>query len=352
MAFTKNIVTDYGCPIDGTSDCRPAFLAFRSAAQGLDAALTVPAHTYKFLFNAGPVSDAYIFEGIKSLVLSGSGATLSNGGVAGGGFELGSRGLFNDNIHHGRIAAARAADASRFTVGNYALIAAIDLQGAGYPLNPYIFEYVKISGISGAVISFTPSLINSYGTAFPNYEPGNAVNIDQGGPATIYAMPAAWDCDLEYDGITVSQPGIQTYANGRSIKFKTCVCTNSEGIVPSQNQVHKWDNCDFSPCTVEMDKLVSLFDAGNGTTVHQLKFQSSSIQMMTSTGGLTLAAGFNGTPKNAILDSVTSTVSLGPIANGRAESFYASNSTISSIQGLGVTLGDSWCMDDISRDIR
>jgi hypothetical protein len=128
MTITANIVNDYSCPTDGTSDCRAAFLAFKADAQGLDADLTVPAHTYQFLTNTGSNDGYYLFEGIKSLVVHATGATFSDGGFSSGaGFFFGTRGQSDDRTHHARIATAQAGastltvidgNVSRFTIGN------------------------------------------------------------------------------------------------------------------------------------------------------------------------------------------------------------------------------------------
>lgn len=347
MALTKNIVTDYGCPINGTSDCRAAFVAFKADAQGLDADLTIPAHTYQFLNNSGSNDDFYIFEGIKSLVVHATGATFSNGdGSSGTGIQLGTRGLFQDNTHHARIATALAGtttisvtdgNVSRFTSGRYIMVTALDLQGAGYPLNPYYFEYALVSNISGTTITLAAPLANSYLSTFPQYDPGSAGQIDQGGPATIYALPQSWgDANFEFIGLTASQVGQQTYANGRSIKFTDCICTESAGIVPTQNQSHTWSGCDFSACAVELDKCVSLFTVGNGTSVGQLDYQSSSITRTVSTGGLTLGSTV-GTGQKMDLDGVTGgTLSIGPHAYGVADYCNVSNSTLTGVSSITV----------------
>lgn len=351
MPLTKNIVSDYGCPVNGTSDCRAAFLAFKTDAQGLDADLTVPAHTYAFLANAGSNDDFYLFEGIKSLVVHATGATFLNGGSPGsGGFFLGTKSLFNDPNHHARISTAQAGtttltvtdgNISRFTIGRYILITALDLQGAGYPVNPFYFEYALISNISGTTITLTAPLTNTYLSTFPHFDPGGFPGIDQGGPATIYVLPQSWgDADFEFIGLTVTQTGSQTYANGRNIKFTNCTCTTLEGIVPTQNLSHTWSGCNFSACHVEMDKCVSLFTAGNGTSIGKLFYQSSSIERTVSTGGLTFDV-IQGTGKKMELDGITGgTFFTGSLGYGVSDYCNVSNSTLTAISNNSVVEND------------
>lgn len=343
----KNIVTDYSCPTNGTSDCRAAFLAFKVDAQGLDADLTVSG-TYQFLTNAGPLANYYLFEGIKNLTVHGA-ATFSDGGLSSNaGFFLGTQGLTNDASHHARIATAKAGsltisvtdgNVARFTAGRYILITALDLQGAGYPLNPYYFEYVLIRSINGATITLSEPLANTYLSTFPHFDPGSG--IDQGGPATIYVLPQSWgDANFEFIGLTITRTGAQTYANGRSIKYTNCVCTNAEGIVPTQNMFHTWSGCDFSACSVELDKCVSVFRPGNGTSINQLDYQSSSIDKTVSTGGLTFNSTV-GTGKRMELDGVTGgTLSIGPHAYGVADYCSVSNSTVTAVSSISVVEND------------
>lgn len=73
MTLVKNIVTDYACPVDGTTDSRPAFLAFKADAQGQNAILTIPAHTYTLPGNLW-------FYGNQSPFISGS-TTVGDPGV-------------------------------------------------------------------------------------------------------------------------------------------------------------------------------------------------------------------------------------------------------------------------------
>ena len=151
-------------------------------------------------------------------------------------FSLGGVGQINDNAHSVRVATVsagaisvtllNASKASLFTVGNWALITGLDMQGYGYPTNPAFFEYVQITVVNPTTgqITFAAPLQNSHKSTWPLYNAGDAFNIDQGGPATLYALDPSWDTTVEYRGLTISRAG-QTYANGRSVTYRDVTLT-------------------------------------------------------------------------------------------------------------------------------
>ena len=108
MTILKNIVTDFGAIGNGIADDGPKFSDFNIwaiANQGSDQIiLTVPAGTY--LFATG--NDQRWTDGVKDLIVSGYGATLTNNGSATPGFFLGGRGVLNDATHNAAIATVAA----------------------------------------------------------------------------------------------------------------------------------------------------------------------------------------------------------------------------------------------------
>jgi hypothetical protein len=143
-------------------------------------------------------------RGIKNLLVLGYGATISDNNGTGNGFFLGGFGIFGDNQHSSRVATVAAGsttvtlqnprEAIRFQVGNWALMAGLDIIGYGYPPNPAFFEYVQIVAINSATgtITFAAPLKQSYKSTWPLYNAGNAFQSDQGGPATLYALDSSW----------------------------------------------------------------------------------------------------------------------------------------------------------------
>lgn len=337
MTLTRNIVTDYGCPVNGTSDCRPAFLAFKADAQGLDAVLTVPAHTYNFKVNAGSNEDNFIFKGIPSLIVDMTGATVTDDAGAGG-FTLGGSGL-DFTVHNSpRVASARAGDtfvtclnptdALLFPVGRGALLTSYDLQGQwqsgmGAPPNAHNFDFVVVSatdGATGRVDFVTTPLKYTHLSTLPNYSQGATNGPDQGGPATLYVLDPSWNCAHDYRGGTINWNAAQAInANGESIIFRSITCIGTFGPIPSQNLLMRYIDCDLSGISLtEADKLTGTVSLEGSTKFNQLSFQSSSIDLLSIGAGVTITS-LNGTPKRVNASNATiGTLLLGPIY-GRAD---------------------------------
>src|SRR5262249_54508550 len=135
---------------------------------------------------------------------------------------------------------------------------------------------------------------------WPNY---NSNGLDQGGPATLYALDPSWDTTVEYQGLTISRPNAQTYANGRSITYRDVTFTGQLCGVPTQNLVWQAINTNMPDCGMEADKLVGTVVL-DGVTIRQINFQSSSIDLL-SMNNTVVSAALNGTPKKAVITSST-----------------------------------------------
>lgn len=245
------------------------------------------------------------FSGIRSLLVSGTGSTLQ------GSFTLGGRGMCDVGIGESGGCSARIATVSagsttltllnsalntRFTIGNYVMISGVDLQGFGYPTNPAIFEFAKVTNISGATITLDRALTNSYKSTWPLYNAGDNTGPDQGGPATVYAFFGTWDADIEISGLTISQSSSnQTYANVRSIVFRNVTVTGSVCLVPSQNYSWSEINVTGASCTTEVDKIVKNLTYSGGT-YNTIQIQSSSVTYGTFTN-VTITNALDGTPQ-------------------------------------------------------
>src|SRR5262249_7803704 len=250
---------------------------------------------------------------IKNLVVSGYGAKLTT--TPNGGFFLGGSGQVQDSAHSARLATVSAgpspvrltspAQSNLFTVGQYALITGFDLQGLwnvgyGYPSNPHFFEYALVTAVdrTAGVVTFAAPLKNTYKSTWPNYNSGSRFEIDSGGPATLYALDASWDTQVEYDGLTIStssQPGGQIYSNGRSVTFRDVTVTDSQCLIPSQNLTWTAINVTMASCIMEADKLIGTMTFTGGT-INAIDFQSSSIDLLVMDG--TKVPGYiHGTPK-------------------------------------------------------
>lgn len=353
--IAKNIVTDFGATCNGVADDASAFAAFNAWAQGqtLQIILTIPSgSTCLFLSSVG-ISWA---KGIQRLVVMGYGATISDNNGTGSGFTLGGSGVQNaivgGNKTSSRLATVSAgsssvtplntSEATLFTVGQWALITGYDLQGLwqnpfGYPPNPHFFEYVQITAINVATgqITFSAPLKNTYKSTWPNYNSGNVLQADAGGPATLYALDPSWNTEVEYRGLTIARPTAQTYANGRSVTYKDVTFTGTACGVPTQNLVWQAINTNMSTCSMEADKLVGTIVL-NGVTISQLAFQSSSIDLLNMSNS-SVTVSLNGTPKKAvILNSTIAVLKPGAFAYGRSDEIICTNCVISSIIPGGV----------------
>jgi hypothetical protein len=367
VMVAKNIVTDFGAVCNGVIDDSPAFAAFNSWAQDqtLLVQLTIPAgKTCSFLGGAGE-SGRHWVRGIKKLVVLGYGATITTQNRNVLEFTLGGQGQYNDNAHSTRLFTVAAGASSvkvnpssttqpggcstvaactaLFTVGRYALITGYDLQGMwkapyGYPSNPHFFEYVKITGKDPATgtITFEAPLVHSYKSTWPNYNTGNQYEVDSGGPATLYALPANWDTEVEYRGLTISQEQFQTYAPGKSITYRDVTFTGQACGIPTNNLIWQAINTDMSTCIMEVDKLIGTI-AFDNVAIYDINFQSSSTNLV-SIKNSNIRHALQGTPKRAVIsDSQIALFKPGAFAYGRSDEVICSNCVISQLQPAGVS---------------
>jgi hypothetical protein len=347
----KNIVTDFGAKCDGVADDARAFAAFNvwAKAQTQLVQLTIPSGSIcSFLTGAAQ----WWAKGIKQLLVIGYGATITNHNRSAPGFFLGGRGLIQDDKHSAQVATVsagaasvtllRSSQSSLFTIGRYALLAGFDLQGLwnapyGYPPNPHFFEYVKVINIDAAsgVITFDRSLKNTYKSTWPSYNSGNQFEIDNGGPATLYALDPSWDTEVEYRGLTISQPG-QTYANGRNVVYRDVTFTGTACGIPTQNLSWTAISVSMENCTIEADKIVGTVTFIGGT-VKAIDFQSSSIDLLVM-DGTSITNFLHGTPKKAVISNSTiERFKPGAFAYGRSDEVICNNCVLPAISVLGIT---------------
>jgi hypothetical protein len=336
--IAKNIVTDFRAKCDGVANDAPYFMSFNSwaRAQTLPIMLTIPSGSV-CTFRSTPATFAV---GVRNLVVSGYGAKFE---TSLGSFYLGGYGIVENNRTSALIASVVAgatsvtllipSQSSRFKVGRYVLLTGGDLQGYGYPPNPWVFEYAMVTGINArtGVITLGAPLQHSYRSTWPSYQTGTTTTASLGGPATLYALHPSWDTVLEYRGLTISG-SVQTYANGRAVKFTDVTfdgCRSGGGLAPTQNLRITLTNV-VMLCQMEVDKLVSNFDIEGGT-FDQLLFQSSSIDLLTMNNAA--VATLNGTPKKAVItNSTIGTFIAGTLGFGQTTEISCTTCTIASFK--------------------
>ncbi len=327
----KNIVTDYGAVADGVTDSTDAFTDFRTWArtQGTShLTLTVPAGSYVF-------SGINPFAGIKRLIVSGYGATFPSCRFTAncGYLQTAGHSARVETVTEGEGTATciTPGDAANFAVGDWCSLAALEWQGqGGYPPNFHYHQFVQITGISGAVISFTPVAVDDYSADFPatsNYPSGTT--YDSGGPAALFKMggtngdPAdSWDTEVEVYGVTVvntiGSPGNQVYSPGKSIRYVDMTFTDCEPI-PNINKLFSATNITVTDAATEVDKdceWVEYFDSH----LKRLDIQSSSITQLVL-DGVQFDDGLAGTPRRLLITGTSDVPSLqcGPSGYGATE---------------------------------
>jgi len=347
VAVVTKDLTDvlFGGVCNGVADDAAAFVAFNTwalANQGSDSiVLTIPAGGVAIIKSGGLV---WFARGINNLTVRGlgSGATISDGGV--GIYLLGGEGIYQDVSHTARtqtvaagassVTLVDAAKASLFTVGQYALMTGIDLQGSGFPTNHHFFEYVLVTGKSGGTISFSAPLRWGYKSTWPTFNSGDLPSLqqDMGGPATLYALHPSWGCSVRYEKITFVR-STQFSASCKSVTFVDCICngTGNSVLYPTQSDTFTAINFTQPNGDMECDKMCTTVTFQGGT-IKNINFQSSSIDTLTL-NGTTISTYLLGTPKYAtITNSTIGTLRPGAYDYGSSYSINATNSVFGAIE--------------------
>ncbi|WP_316176205.1 hypothetical protein [Bradyrhizobium sp. SZCCHNRI1073] len=279
---TINFSSYGGSPGASGATNSAAILSLNTALAGLSGRtqLIIDPGTYSFSSAFNIASTA---AGMK-LTVSAYGVTIAGPSTANG-FNIGNN-VYNDNTHNAKftttgagastITLVTAAQTSRFSVGKWVYLTGIDTQGYGLPSNPGLFEFKKIASIGTGTITFTEPLINSYKSTWPSYATGDASNIDQGGPANIYALKDGWDSEIEMKGARFSDTGNLTYGSCRQMIWTDCTF-DTYGPCPSINLLFRAQRCTATGFGAqEPDKIVHRAEFID-SAIRAIEFQSSSI---------------------------------------------------------------------------
>jgi hypothetical protein len=332
--IVKNFVTDFGAVADGTTDNLPAvdrWLAWGRAQGQTPIELYMPPGKYHF-------SDwAALTDGLYNVTISGYGAIVDS-------LFIGSLQSAFDFNHSARIQTVSAgstsinlvnpADAAKFSPGQWILVSGLELQGGiggqpGYPPNFQFFEYKQITSVSGSVVTLASALTNSYESTWPlvpNFDPV----FDQGGPATIYALPPTFDSQQTILGleVTAGKSDGAVFMNGRSIVLDG-MKFDGLGPAPSFGQSILIRNC-YIGFTNEVDKVVTYVEYDNDTG-HSVLVQSAAPTTLVIKGStFDLLAG---TAQNTFIEtSKIGLVIAGPLFFGVGQRLSIAGSTISTAQ--------------------
>lgn len=336
----------------------PIFAAFNTwalANQGTDrVTLTIPSGAV-CNFSDGISSQASKWtNGIKDLLVLAYGATLTNANSTTAFFFPGnSLAIFNDNAHSARLETANAgascvnlitaALASLWSSGDWALITGLDIQGFGYPMNAHYFEYPQVSSVdaahkcdgttSGASIHFVAALKSTYESTWPVYNSGSVSSLDQGGPATLYAISQNWNQRVEHRGEIIDQSQVESNADAKTVIYRDVTFTGGICAIPSVNREWAAINSSFPNCVMEVDKMIGTLSLYN-VTIRKLWFQSSSTDLAQVVNS-NITLDFLGTPKKAdIWNSTLTSFEPGATCCGRSDETVCNNCTITAL-GLG-----------------
>jgi hypothetical protein len=199
-------------------------------------------------------------------------------------------------------------------------------------------EYVQISSINRATVTFTAPLKYSYLSTWPSFNRWN------GGPAQLNVLSDDWNIELEYKGLHISMPG-QIYANGRTVTF-TDVTFDDACVIPTQNKTWTFNNVTCNQI-MEADKLVESVVV-NGGTLRGFDFQSSSIDLL-QMNGTTVTGFIHGTPKKAVIsNSHIADLHVGTLWYGHTDEVSCTNCVIDSFgtSGTNMTVNDLFTMNN------
>jgi hypothetical protein len=322
-----NFVTDFGAVGDGITDDAGAFVRMGDVLNGTSGNDVIfPAGNFKCFSNGdqgtgrilgATLSGIPYLDGVVQCRLLGVGSGSTTIDLNGWGAHVIAKGQKQNGNNFAKIASVNAgsntatlldvADASLFALNQWVLVSGLNIQdiysplasgGYGYPANLTVFEYIKITGISGSTLTFATTLTKSYLSTWPEQNQGNNFEINSGGPAGIYSLPISWDADVLYDAMTIATPSGQIYANARMAVFTDCIFPGG-GPVPSQNDYWEVNNCFHTNTVIEVDKLVNEMVVIGGT-YRVWDFQSSSVNTLTMT---------NATMESSIGSGIDSTIS-------------------------------------------
>jgi hypothetical protein len=206
-------------------------------------------------------------------------------------------------------------DVSNFSVGQYVLLLALDVQGFGYPQNNHFFEYRLITAIDldTGELTFDAPVRHDYKSTYPRLSGGSGSTPDQAGEATLFPMNiTAWDCQSHVKDLTVNPTYTGAYyGEQRSIIWEN-VRFGQYAHIPSFQHTIEYINCVFAGLQgFEFDKSVELVNC-EGCTIEGTgpiwTIQSSSVHTLTMTDCALRT--MNGTPKVAVLNNCTFTTGL------------------------------------------
>ena len=220
-----------------------------------------------------------------------------------------------------------AGDAALFTANtSQIIVSCLSTQRVGgYPPNWQIFEYNSVTTVAGTAVGLASPLKYACKSTYPQADPGDATNVNQGGPATAYVLNAAWNSNITIYGLTVLQQANAVFSAAKTISLINFNAANANGLSPSMANTYTVTN---SPLySTEFDKNVDTLVLTN-VTGKQFLWQSASMNNVTM-NNVVLSQSMLGTPTNAIINGLkTPDLKMGPTLFGHGNTFVINNSTV------------------------
>lgn len=240
---------------------------------------------------------------IRNAIIWGYGTTYTAGWVGGNNYPNGGVGTAGSALIQAAttgdmvVTLITAAQNTIFSVGDSIAITAEATQTFGNPSHS-IFEYNIITSINAGtgVIGLGSPLKNSgYKTTYPQLDPGSSLQINQGGPATIYKMDAGWNTNCRVLGLTFDIPNGQVNFGGKENYVLDVTFTGS--FAPSSGRAEWLHYVQAGSSAIEVDKNIELWYQYN-SMVGQIAVQNGSINQFIVYGGS--STNVNGTSTNSV----------------------------------------------------
>lgn len=237
---------------------------------------------------------------------------------------------------------------TRFTIGRGGLMTGFVLQLFGYPTNHAFFQVGIITAIdtdSGSLtygrITFDRVFADRYLDSWPYY---GGSSLDDGGPATLYTMPASWLMKVVMSDLIVATENQQDII-AREVELNNvdvlAVQNANNGLFPSFVDLWTVNGGDWTNVTAELDKYVTRAIYNTVQNMQVLVIQSMSTRRVDWNGGsISLILG---TPRSLFVDVSADigeivTAPAGPY--GHTEEIDLRNSNVSTLTpGLSRWLG-------------
>lgn len=331
----RNIVTDYGATPGGSSTSTGDYTAFKAfhdwaLLQSGWVGLELPPSSGNAYYGTNGSYTYHAnapFFGIPQLVVMGYGAAMT--GLHGVAFVESSTeraAIYTVQAGSRTVQLKDVGDAGKFDVDRMVIIAGVDMQGYGYPPNPHFFEWRRVVGVSGDVVTLDEPLTHYYSENWPNYFTSG---IGGFGAATIARTKQGWDCHHKIFGVRSHRPGEQTYYFVRKAELFD-VRSDDNGFIIGAAQTHKIVNQTHTASNMEVDKLTESALIGEyGPSNRNINIQSSSVQYMEVRGG---TRSISGTAKNMLIHGGSSpSITFGPTAYGVTESLTIRNHSFAAL---------------------